>query len=255
MNPWMQNVWSDLHTVLIGYLRDTLSATLPNDLMARAEENVTLSSPMEADHIRVADVGIVESESWKSGRRPVWTPEDDPELTGRMAAPIKVETEMVTPRWVEILSDKGQLITVIEVTSPSNKTASGRREFEKRINRFLSGGVNVMEIDLLRGGYAAKDFRGGRWPPATYCIFAIRPDQPTIVEAYPCQLREPLPAVRVPLRQLEPDAGLDLQPLINRCYTNGRYWMLPYPEDPRPPLADEDLIWARERLKEAGLAA
>lgn len=253
INPWMQTAWSDVHTMLIGYIRDALSEELPDDLMARAEERVTLSSPLHDDTLRTADAAVIEPETWKPEHRRVWTPKDDPDLADRVADAVLVEMEFVKPRWVEIRSSKGKLLTVIEVTSPANKTAVGRASFEKKMSDFLAGGVNVMEIDLIRGGQAAKDCRSGNWPPTPNQITVSRADNPTVCEVYPCPLREPLPAVRVPLRRNEPDAALDLQPLIDRCYTRGRYWMLSYDEALKPPLSDEDLTWARTRLKEASL--
>jgi hypothetical protein len=42
INPWMQNVWSDLHARWIVRVADALGATLPEDLSARAEESVHL---------------------------------------------------------------------------------------------------------------------------------------------------------------------------------------------------------------------
>jgi len=252
IDPWMQTAWSDVHTLLIAYVRDALSDELPDDLLARAEENISLCGPDDGERGRRADVAVVEPEAWKSGRRPLWTPSDDPELADRVAEPVVIEVDEVVNRWVEIRSAKGRLITVIEVTSPSNKTPGGRSDFEHKIRTYLEGGVNVMEIDLVRGGESARDRRGGKWPRESCGVVVNRAWDPRHCEVYPCPLREPLPAVRVPLRPEEPDAALDLQPLIDRCYERGRYWMLPYDEVLSPPLAEEDLDWARGRLREAG---
>lgn len=226
----MQGVWSDAHTMLIGYIRDALGEELPDDLVARAEENVVLSHPGQPD--------------------PVWTPPgDDTGLAQRLADPVIVVMEEVTPRWVEIRSAKGKLVTVIEVTSPANKTRSGRAAFERKLQLLLDGGVNVMEIDLIHGGYGARDIQSTTWPDEPCQIVVRRAHRPRFAEVYPCPLRQSLPAVRVPLRQGEADAALDLQPLIDRCYERGRYWMLPYHEPPPAPLAEEDLAWAQEILQ------
>jgi hypothetical protein len=249
----MQGVWSDAHTVLIGYIRDALGEELPEDLLARAEENVTLSSPLANPQPRRTDVTIVESEYWKQGDRPVWTPSHDPDLAKRVADPVLVEIEEIISRWVEIRSAKGTLITVIEVTSPANKTREGRRVFEDKLRMFFQAGVNVVEIDLIRGGETSRDHHRGNWPEERCAVIANRAHCLSVAEVYPCPLRESLPAVRVPLRTGEPDAALDLQPLIDRCYSRGRYWMLPYYEDPQPPLSAEDREWARERLRKAGI--
>lgn len=249
----MQTAWSDVHTRLIGYISDALSDELPNDLLARAEEHVALCGTEGGG--RRADVAVVEPEAWKTGGTRLWTPSDDPGLAERVAEPVMVEVEDVISRWVEIRSSKGRLITVIEVTNPSNKTPVGRRDFEHKIRTYLEGGVNVMEIDLVRGGESTRDRRSGTWPKEPCGVVVNRPSDPRVCEFYPCPLREALPAVRVPLRLNEPDAALDLQPLIDRCYEKGRYWMLPYDKDLQPPLSDEDCDWAAARLRAAGLSA
>ncbi len=249
MNPWMQNIWSDVHTALIGYIRDALGLELPDDLTARAEETIRVQEDATGEvSIRRADVGVLQTETWRQGIAPVWTPEDDPALADRLAVPVLVEkiVEPITPRWVEIRERDGKLITVIEVTSPQNKTKSGRRQFESKLGELLSAGVNVVEIDLIRGGIAAKDFEPQGWPMELCQIIVQRAAQRQQIEVYPCPLREPLPAVRIPLRAHEPDAALDLQPLINRCHTLGRYWLLNYQQPPAAELTEEETAWARE---------
>lgn len=253
MNPWMQIVWSDVHTMLIGYIRDALGDELPDDLVARAEERVVLHEPLEEERVLKADLAVVERESWRLGRREVWTPANDPGLADRVAVPVLVKTEEVTPRWVEIRSARGKLITVIEVTSPANKTQGGRAAFERKRDGFVAAGVNSVEIDLIRGGIGARDAHPGEWPAAPCLVVANRATEPGQAEVYPCPLREPLPAVAVPLRKGEPDAALDLQPLIDRCYAKGRYWLLPYEDDP-PALEPDELAWARSVVRDAGSA-
>lgn len=256
MNPWMQGVWSDMHTRLIGYIADALADELPDDLLARAEENISLASAGEEEQVRRADVAVVDPDSWKRGESPVWTPASDPDLASRVAVPVPVRiqpAESVTPRWVEIQSASGELVTVIEVTSPANKTPRGRVDIEQKLQALLAGGVNVMEIDLVRGGQSVRDVRSADWPESTFQVVVNRAGEAAITDFYPCELREPLPAVRVPLRENEPDAALDLQPLVNQCYSRGRYWMLPYGQDPQPAMTDDDLQWSRGIVRQSGL--
>jgi len=253
INPWMQLVWSDVHTRLIGHIAEALGEELPADLVARAEERVVLNEPDDGERVSKADVAMVEPESWRHGRRAVWTPVDDPGLADRLAMPIIVKTDDVTPRWLEIRTARGRLITVIEVASPANKTQAGRAAFERKRDSFVAAGVNFMEIDLIRGGQSVRHARSGEWPTEPCLVVANRALDPNQSEVYPCALRLPLPAVAVPLRQGEPDAALDLQPLIDRCYAKGRYWLLPYDEEP-PALDQADLVWAQAVVRDAGLA-
>lgn len=66
-------------------------------------------------------------------------------------------------------------------------------------------------------------------------------------------LCERLPAIRIPLRRTDPDATLELQPLIDAAYQNGGYSRtIDYRRDPIPPLNDETATWANDLLKKAG---
>lgn len=249
MNPWMEQVWGDCHTKLISYICDALGEQLPDDLAAVAEVNVSLSGPLEGEQDRRLDVGFIENESWKQGSHSQWSPETDSGTTERLAEPVIVPLDEVTPRWVEIRSSKGKLITVIEVTSPANKSLAGRIFFEKKMEDLLHGGVNVMEIDLIRGGHTTRELVKGSWPDELYEVVVRRAGIPHHCEVYPCPLRKPLPAVGVPLRAGESDVVLDLQPLIDRCYQRGRYWLLLRYEEIPAALSEADLAWTREILK------
>lgn len=55
----MQTAWSDAHTRLISYISDALADELPDDLLARAEENVSLCGAGEDDGVRRADVAVI----------------------------------------------------------------------------------------------------------------------------------------------------------------------------------------------------
>ena len=162
-----------------------------------------------------------------------------------------VSVEPPPHRWVEIQAADGKVITVIELLSHSNKTPRGREEFEGKLQDLLQSGINTVEIDLVRGGQSVREVRDGEWPSEPNQIVVTRARRPDMAEVYPCPLRQPLPAMRVPLRSHEPDAALDLQPLIDRCHLKGRYWMLPYHQPLDPPLSPDDHQWATDRLAAA----
>ena len=44
MNPFLEASWPDVHTALLGFIREALAEELPPDLSARAEEEVTVGS-------------------------------------------------------------------------------------------------------------------------------------------------------------------------------------------------------------------
>ncbi len=66
-------------------------------------------------------------------------------------------------------------------------------------------------------------------------------------------LRQPLPAVRIPLRPSDRDVLLHLQPLVDRCFETGRYWKLDHRRDPAPPLSEDDSRWLDDALRQVSL--
>jgi len=253
MNPFLEGSWLDVHTVLTGYIRDALAASLPDDLYARAEEQVIIDDGTAEPPKRYrADVAV--SEDWGRGVPPVWQPEQVG-ASGpiEVAVPLVIEMEPLVERWIEIHEAGGRLVTVIEVLSPTNKLDPGRKDNLLKSHDYREAGVSVVEIDLLRCGDPVlpseylemmRPVNGTR-----YLITVTRSWLSTHRrEIYSCPLRDRLPAFRVPLRPTDPDIPLDLQPLIDRCYQNGRYWLTTPDQVPGPPLPVEDAAWVQERM-------
>ena len=80
----------------------------------------------------------------------------------------KIETEVeVRERWIEIsaLPDL-ELVTVVEILSPSNKSGSGRSEYLHKRDTLIDLTVNLVEIDLLLSGRPmpmGKDLPAGHY--------------------------------------------------------------------------------------------
>ncbi len=69
---------------------------------------------------------------------------------------------------------------------------------------------------------------------------------------HPVSLREPIPAVKIPLRPGDADLMMDLQPLIRRVYRAGGHDDIDYTRDPSPPLPPAEAAWADQLLRAAG---
>jgi hypothetical protein len=144
------------------------------------------------------------------------------------------------------------LITVFELLSPSSKVESAERERYLRKRRgFISGGVNLAEIDLVRQGASlfpqpVRDVLERAGACCGICVFrAVRIAER---ELYPVRLRDRLPVIRVPLRPTDADLAVDLQPLVDQCHERGRYHLLDYQLDLDPPLPPEEAAWVAEVL-------
>lgn len=243
MNPLLERFWSDVHANLIVYISDAIAEQLPSGLKARCNEAV--------------EPGVTMTRSWEQGVAPSWQPQDQGIPAVVAAEPeycVVEEVEEITERWVEILGPKGKVITVIEVLSPMNKSA-GRSAYQAKCRSYIQGGVNVVEIDLLRGGYHAVAMPYAvRDPKAPYIVCVSRAARPHQKEYYQTRLMAALPNVRIPLRAEDHDVVLPLQQLVDRCYRMGAYWSESHASLPNPPLDDEDAAWVAERLKPPGCA-
>jgi len=253
MNPWLEEFWRDVHAKLLVYASDQLNSELPPGLQARVDERLAIDAEEEKARSYVPDVAVTQS----------WDRPAGPVLGGTGASVAAAEPTIVDfgqeiLRHVEIVDSRAQVITAIELLSPSNKEdAWAVMTWRRKRSDYLRGGINLVEIDLLRGGAwtlpdrsLLKPLPSGR---VHHHVCVTRPPWLTRHEFYVCALRERLPVIRVPLRPTDLDAALDLQSLIDQCYERGRYAStIDYSKLPHPPLPEEEAAWAKEKLAAAG---
>lgn len=162
-----------------------------------------------------------------------------------------------TERHIEILDLKtgGRVITAVELLTPENKSHNGRESYRKKQEDFLAARVNLVEIDLFRGGLfvlAMPERQLPRTCHTRHLINVRRATRPNHAAVYSVALRDPLPVIPIPLRPTDSDFVLQLQPLLDECYDRGRY-RLNYQLPPDPPLDAEDDAWIDQLLREQGL--
>lgn len=138
-----------------------------------------------------------------------------------------------------------EVVTVIELLSPSNKRGNGadRSQYLTKREIILASPTNLVEIDLLRGGEAMP---GEGRPTCVYSVLVSRVEERPDAGFWPIKLSEPLPVIPIPLRDPHPDASLDLQSLLHQVYDQARYKYDVYNGPPQPPLSAEEMAWARQ---------
>ena len=253
MNPYLEQHWRDVHTALMVYLRDQLQKELPEGLWASVEEAVTIDGDQGA-----GPRGVHPAVHGSAGWAPPGGGATPPAALAGAEPLVMIDPETHPQRHVQIVEAGGRVVTVIEVLSLTNKVDPERRRAYRRKRRaYRDGGVNVVEIDLIRDGeylvLAPEDqIQPSQRTP--YIVSVWRATQPEVLFAYPCPLRQPLPRIAVPLRVQDADVPLDLQELIQLCYMRGRYHArLDYRVEPAPPLSPPDAAWADDLLRSAGL--
>jgi hypothetical protein len=246
MDPHLENVslWQDFHQSFLPMARESLSAQIAPRYVVKIEEHLYIHHPSEPEERAFAgrtDVAVTRGE--RSSAR----------ASGAavMEAPAHVRippiTEVERVGYLEIRDrDRRQLVTVLELLSPSNKRpGADRDQYMNKRDQLLASDINFIEIDLLRGGPRLpwRDMR-----PCDYYAVVSRVEDRPDAGLWPIQLRDPLPKIPVPLRGGEQPAYLDLQKVLDRVYDAAGYRHYVYETEPEPPLAPADAAWARQLL-------
>jgi hypothetical protein len=251
MDPYLESHWGDVHQALIMYSRDQLQDRLPAGLRARVGERVFVESTNGNGRNIYPDIHVVEHRL-----PPTSLPMPETGLAVAEPLVINLPDEPVTESYIEIidLGSGNQVITVIEVLSPSNKLPGpGHKLYQQKQQELLQSRVSLVEIDLQRSGQWVLAVPRNCIPPfyrTPYQVCVRRGWQRTTFEVYRAPLRERLPIIRVPLRESDADVPLDLQSAIDQCYRNGRYDQdIDYKSQPDPPLDPADASWVDELLR------
>jgi hypothetical protein len=266
MDPYLERHWGDVHQALITYIRDWLQSSLPRDLRARMQERVFIELPEPRRAEYYPDVRVIEHPRRPPASGPataVAEPASAQSTHNGEPVPaepllIALDVEPVTQSYVEIIDVKSghRVITSLEVLSPSNKCpGEGQRLYLKKREDIHRAKVNIVEVDLLRGGEWILMAPQALIPPShrtAYQVCTWRAVQPGRVELFAMPLRHLLPVISIPLRASDRDVLLNLQAVVDQCYRNGGYDDIDYAGEPDPPLARDDAAWADALLRERG---
>jgi hypothetical protein len=245
MNPYVEraSVWHDFHESFMPLVREILTAQVLPRYFVRIDEQM---------YIHEFSAG----ERRFLGRGDVLVPALTPPATTNVAVPPILEApahvgvpaiDTETLSFLEIRDrENNELVTVVELLSPSNKYAGPDREqYLAKARQLQRSWVHFVEIDLLRGGPRMP------WldmPACDYCVVVSRIEERPKAGFWPIRLRERLPEMPIPLRRGDPDARLDLQQVLDRIYDAAGYAYYIYTGPPEPALSSEDAAWAHQFL-------
>jgi len=250
MDPYLEgSLWMSVHTPLAVEIARQLNRRLSRRYVALTTRRFVMDTPEESEVVIgevYPDVAVARSGPTDGGAK----------TGGTIAPPLRMATLVRTPIphiTVEIRDvEHRQLVTVIEVLSPTNKRGDGYKEYLDKRDRILRSTTHLIEIDLLRKGRRVP--MQGTLPSVPYFIFVCRVDLRLLTEIWPITLDQPLPMVPVPLIAGDDDATMDLQQALTSVYDENRLSsMIDYSKPPDVALSLEQAAWANEHLRAAGL--
>ncbi len=210
MDPYLEQrgVWNQVHTSLIVMIQQFLAPLVQPNYKVIIEQltYMTLSAPNNDPKPPMAG---------RPANLVVSPKRYQPASAVTAAAPTAVKPIPATlpmpeeeiHRYLEIRDKGDDVITVIEILSPTNKRGDGRQQYLDKRNAILGSFTNLVEIDLLRQGRpqpmdvaAENDYR---------LIVSRRKNRP-VADAYLFSLRDPIPDIPIPLRRGDDEPILKL---------------------------------------------
>lgn len=247
MDPYLEgSLWTTLHSQLAAEIARQLAPRLRPKYIALTTERFVMDILEGVGISRASaypDVAIAESHVWPSA---------SDRAAAIAPAPLRLATVVPTPVphfSVEIRDTANrELVTAIEILSPTNKRGDARKEYLAKRQRLLLSAAHLMEIDLLRSGERVPMQRP--LPPAPYFVFLSRAASRPLMEVWPINLDASLPTVPVPLLDGDPDVPLDLQLAFTTIYDLLGYDLIAdYTHPLEVPLEGEAAVWANERVR------
>jgi hypothetical protein len=242
MDPYLEQpgTWSDFHATFYVEIKAALNTILPPGFVARSDQYIWIHEPAAHDRMLL-------------GKPDAYVAEPHAGVASRAGTALAAPATIVLPavrregnRYLKILDvHHHRVVTVLEVLSPSNKESGPDREaYLMKRNEYLATGVNLIELDLLRGGQRMP--WGDAAPPTTdYYVMISRAWEFPKAGIWAFTLREPLPPIPIPLAADAAEPTLDLQTCFDHAFARGRYETeIDYRRPPALPLTENDAQWA-----------
>ncbi|MBA4188766.1 MAG: hypothetical protein C0467_12275 [Planctomycetaceae bacterium] len=257
MDPWLERtgLFSGLHNGLIIYLQAAINKVLPAGYVAGNDNRVYVDPELH----RVPDIGVFGPNGSGDGVESVAVATFA--RAGLLAFAADPVIDAVEEPYLEIRTvDDERLVTAIEVVSPANKKAgeSGRTSYQQKQGEFRLGRVNLVEIDLIRGGphtTAVPETRLRAAGTFDYHVCYTLTAGPRQYFVAPIKLADRLPSIFIPLDSGVTPVTVDLQAVFDRAYDEGGYANRAKYDSRacEPPLTPEQRAWAEGILRAKGL--
>jgi hypothetical protein len=255
MDPYLESPgqWPDFHHEFISALRSEVADKLPPNYIARIDEFVLRLEP-ETRSRRSMEPDVIVSRSHENSANlttqpSVATAVDVASRTTRIPNIVPIDPH--TESYIELrYRPTNELVGVIELLSPTNKSGVGRIQYLAKRDIFLEEPVHLIEIDLIRAGVRIELLRP--LPAGHYYTFVSRANARPECELYNWSVRDTFPRIAIPLREPDADVVIDLGIAFASAYQRGRYErVISYTDAAPPPRFDgSDAEWVLQKARE-----
>jgi hypothetical protein len=246
MDPYLERrgLWEDVHTRLIVAIAEALAPQVRPNYRVAVEQRTYLSVMAPDDLIGQPDVLLLATRE----PRVIYETSAAPPQAGAYVGELPYAEE-VKERYLEIRSVvDGEVVTVIELLSHSNKSSQrGRKQYERKRLVVLASMTHLVEIDLLRTGDPMAMRIAGNGHKTDYRIVVSRAQQRPRADIYLFGVRDTIPEFPVPLRRGETAPVLPLNQVLHDLYDRAGYDLaIDYSQAVEPPLDEADAEWAAQ---------
>ncbi|RRR73101.1 MAG: DUF4058 family protein [Candidatus Viridilinea halotolerans] len=244
MDPYLEDarLWPNVHSSLIVALRDDLAPRLRPHYYVAVEERTVRLSPDDLSFSVRPDVAVVKSGVLRETTDAMLVPEP-----GVVIVEVPQLAELHETYLACYAVESNEVVTVLEILSPSNKLGAGRRQYLQKRLSLLASSTHLVELDLLRSGEPLPTT--GYVGQSAYRILVSRAYQRPQAELRPFGVRQPIPSFSLPLLYGTPEPSVELTPLLHALYDRAGYDLrIDYRQPPDPPLEPDDAQWAEGLL-------
>ena len=245
MNPWIEqaSLWPDFHVAFVPEFRRRLARQVLPKYIVLMEEQIDIHElPSSSPRSLRPDLAVT---------RPETAPAVAPKIAvgvAELEAPTHLrlpEEDVERVPYLEVRDrESRELVTVVELLSPSNKRREeDRGKYLEKRRSILRSTAHLIEIDLLRD-FDPMPLEGR--PNCAYSVLVSRAERRPVVDFWPIGIRDRLPVIPIPLRVPDGEARVDLQEVLHQVYDDAGYAHFIYRGTPVPPLSAEDAEWSRQ---------
>lgn len=247
MDPYLEFtwMWRDVHLSLIYALRTALAPQIAPRYYVALEE-LTYQT-MDDPEFTIPDLVVVAEKPPRAAQESAALYETE---AVQVELPASDALYEVKERYLEIRETAThEVITTIEILSPTNKRGEGRYLYEKKREAIFRSPVSLVEIDLLRGG---RPLLSTKYSRSHYRILISRGWERPTAQLYLFNLDKLIPEIHIPLREHELEPTVKLNDIVHQVYETARYDLrIDYAKPPEPPLQGEWAEWARKIVESA----